>query len=85
MRFQHCSPLPPQGTLSISTGAVVDREHEGVLTDSQGRGVVTFTIEATNVGASDTLSSAQDAQVLYLIIIFITDDMLYLLGCGDHQ
>ena len=53
----------PQGTLSIRSEQVVDREHTGVLTDSQGNGVVSFTIEAVNAGTSGTLTSVQDAQV----------------------
>ena len=41
----------------------MDREHTGVLTDSQGNGVVSFTIEAVNAGTPGTLTSVQDAQV----------------------
>ncbi|CAI7993585.1 Protocadherin Fat 1 [Geodia barretti] len=59
--------IAADGTLSIRSEQVVDREHTGVLTDSQGNGVVSFTIEAVNAGTSGTLTSVQDAQVVVTI------------------
>ena len=47
----------------IRSGAAVDREHTDILTDSDGNGVVTFTIEAVNTATTGTLTSLQNAQV----------------------
>ena len=47
----------------VRNGAVVDREHANLLTDNQGNGVVTLTVQAENMATTATLISPQNAQV----------------------
>ena len=62
--------LKLQGRVYIRDGATVDREDSSILTDNEGNGVVTFTIQAVNSAPTGVLTSTQNAQVLQTHSVF---------------